>query len=134
MTIESLTAAPVAQGDRGTDAQPAFALTAPHAPATMAITKRDGRREPVDVAKIVRAVTRCCGGLDEIDPMRVALKTIAGIYDGATTRELDELSIRTAAAFTAEEPQYARLAARLLAGTIDCENACTPRPATSLSM
>jgi ribonucleoside-diphosphate reductase alpha chain len=101
--------------------QPGFALTPPHAPATMTITKRDGRREPVDVGKIVRAVTRCCTGLNEIDPMRVALKTIAGIYDGATTRELDELSIRTAAAFTAEEPQYARLAARLLAGYIDKE-------------
>ena len=31
--------------------------------------------------------------------MRVALKTIAGLYDGATTRELDELSIRTASSF-----------------------------------
>ena len=101
--------------------QSSFALTPPHAPASMAITKRDGRREPVDVGKIVRAVTRCSDGLNEIDPMRVALKTIAGIYDGATTRELDELSIRTAAAFTAEEPQYARLAARLLAGYIDKE-------------
>ena len=102
-------------------AQSSFALTPPHAPATMTITKRDGRREPVDVGKIVRAVTRCGDGLNEIDPMRVALKTIAGIFDGATTRELDELSIRTAAAFTAEEPQYARLAARLLAGYIDKE-------------
>ncbi len=101
--------------------QGSFALTPPHAPATMAITKRDGRKEPVDVAKIVRAVQRCSDGLNEIDPMRVALKTIAGIYDGATTRELDELSIRTAAAFTAEEPQYARLASRLLAGYIDKE-------------
>ena len=64
---------------------------------------------------------RCSDGLDDIDPMRVALKTIAGIYDGATTRELDELSIRTAAAFTADEPQYARLAARLLSGYIDKE-------------
>ncbi len=51
--------------------------------------------------------------------MRVALKTIAGLYDGAGTRELDELSIRTAAAFMAEEPEYSRLAARLLAGFID---------------
>lgn len=101
--------------------QPDFVLTPPHSAPTMAVTKRDGRREPVDVGKIVRAVQRCCDGLDEIDPMRVALKTIAGIYDGATTRELDELSIRTAAAFTADEPQYARLAARLLAGYIDKE-------------
>jgi ribonucleoside-diphosphate reductase alpha chain len=101
--------------------QTGFTLIAPHAAHAMAITKRDGRREPVDVGKIVRAVQRCCDGLDDIDPMRVALKTIAGIYDGATTRELDELSIRTAAAFTADEPQYARLAARLLSGYIDKE-------------
>ncbi len=101
--------------------QSGFALTPPHSPGTMTITKRDGRREPVDVGKIVRAVQRCCDGLDDIDPMRVALKTIAGIYDGATTRELDELSIRTAAAFTADEPQYARLAARLLAAYVDKE-------------
>ena len=98
-----------------------FALTPPHAPTAMGITKRDGRREPVDVGKIVRAVQRCSDGLDDIDPMRVALKTIAGIYDGATSRELDELSIRTAAAFTADEPQYARLAARLLSAYIDKE-------------
>ena len=38
-------------------------------------------------------------GPSDVDPMRVALKTIAGLYDGATTRELDELSIRTAASF-----------------------------------
>ena len=42
-------------------------------------------------------------------------------YNGATTRELDELSIRTAALLTAEEPEYSRLAARLLADTITKE-------------
>jgi ribonucleoside-diphosphate reductase alpha chain len=98
-----------------------FALTAPHSPSAMCVTKRDGRREPVDVNKIVRAVQRHAAGLSDVDPMRVALKTIAGVYDGATTLELDELAIRTAAAFTAEEPEYARLAARLLTGTIDKE-------------
>ncbi len=122
MHIETLLDAPVSDEIAITPtSQSSFALTPPHAPTQMSITKRDGRQEPVDVAKIVRAVQRCCVGLDEIDPMRVALKTIAGIYDGATTRELDELSIRTAAAFTAEEPQYTRLAARLLAGYIDKE-------------
>jgi ribonucleoside-diphosphate reductase alpha chain len=101
--------------------QSTFALTPPHSASAMRVTKRDGRHEPVDVNKIVRAVARCAAGLSDVDPLRVALKTIAGVYDGATTRELDELSIRTAAAFTAEEPQYARLAARLLAGYVDKE-------------
>jgi ribonucleoside-diphosphate reductase alpha chain len=101
--------------------QPSFALTPPHAASTMRVTKRDGRHEAVDVNKIVRAIARCAEGLDEVDAMRVALKTIAGVYDGASTRELDDLAIRTAAAFIAEEPQYARLAARLLSGCIDKE-------------
>jgi ribonucleoside-diphosphate reductase alpha chain len=102
--------------------QPEFRLTPPAAARTqMAVTKRSGAREPVDVSKIVRAVTRCCDGLAAVDPMRVALKTIAGLYDGATTRELDELSIRTAASFMFEEPEYSRLAARLLSGFIDKE-------------
>ncbi|WP_261370207.1 ribonucleoside-diphosphate reductase subunit alpha [Lysobacter antibioticus] len=87
----------------------------------MSVTKRSGRREPVDLNKIVRAVTRCGEGLYSVDPMRVATRTISGLYDGATTRELDELSIRTAALLTAEEPEYGRLAARLLAGVIEKE-------------
>ncbi|MBA8884315.1 ribonucleoside-diphosphate reductase alpha chain [Dokdonella fugitiva] len=103
-------------------AQPGFRLTAPHGgPVSMSVTKRSGAKEPVDLNKIVRAVTRCCDGLADVDPMRVALKTIAGLYDGASTRELDELSIRTAASFIAEEPEYSRVAARLLAGYIDKE-------------
>jgi ribonucleoside-diphosphate reductase alpha chain len=88
---------------------------------TMRVRKRNGSPEPVDVNKIVRAVGRCCVGLPEVDAMRVATKTISGLYDGATTRELDQLSIQTAAGLIFEEPQYAKLAARLLATYIDKE-------------
>jgi ribonucleoside-diphosphate reductase alpha chain len=99
-----------------------FRLTPPPAArSAMAVTKRSGERESVDVNKIVRAVSRCCDGLNDVDAMRVALKTIAGLYDGATTRELDELSIRTAASFIAEEPEYSLLASRLLGAFIDKE-------------
>src|SRR5690606_39232212 len=62
-----------------------------------------------------------CAGLSQVDPLRVATKTISGLYDGATTRELDQLSIQTAASLIVEEPEYAKLAARLLATTIDRE-------------
>ncbi len=84
----------------------------------MRVTKRNGTREAVDLNKIVRAVTRAAEGLHAVEPLPVALKTIGGLYDGASTRELDELSIRTAAALTAEEPEYGLLAARLLAQVI----------------
>ena len=88
---------------------------------SMRVRKRSGGTEPVDVNKIVRAVSRSCAGLSEVDALRVATKTISGLYDGATTRELDQLSIQTAAALIAEEPQYSKLAARLLATYIDKE-------------
>ena len=87
----------------------------------MKVTKRDGSRAPMDVTKIIRAVSRSCAGLSRVDPLRVATKTISGLYDGATTRELDQLSIQTASALIADEPEYSRLAARLLATTIQKE-------------
>ena len=87
----------------------------------MRVRKRNGDLEPVDVNKIVRAVERCAAGLPGVDPMRVATRTISGLCDGATTEELDELSIRTSAAFIVEEPNYSRLAARLLSTVIDKE-------------
>ncbi|HWL62426.1 MAG TPA: ribonucleoside-diphosphate reductase subunit alpha [Steroidobacteraceae bacterium] len=121
MQLESSSAKPV-PARAAAPAQNDFRLTPPQAGRTaMAVTKRSGEREPVDVNKIVKAVSRCCEGLHDVDAMRVALKTIAGLYDGATTRELDELSIRTAASFIVEEPEYSQLAARLLGNFIDKE-------------
>ena len=84
----------------------------------MHVKKRNGALETVDVNKIVRAVQRCSDGLSHVDAIRIASKTIGGLYDGATTRELDAISIDTAASLIAEEPQYSKLAARLLLGTI----------------
>ena len=90
-------------------------------PTEMRVKKRNGSLETVDLNKIVNAVARCAEGLLNVDAMRVATRTISALADGATTRELDELSIRTAAAFTVEEPNYSKLAARLLATYIDKE-------------
>ncbi|HVB05023.1 MAG TPA: ribonucleoside-diphosphate reductase subunit alpha [Acidimicrobiales bacterium] len=87
----------------------------------MRVRKRNGTLEAVDVNKIVRAVARSAEGLEGVDPMRVATRTISGLCDGATSTELDELSIRAAAALVCEEPNYSRLAARLLSTVIDKE-------------
>ena len=105
-TVESETAAP-----------PTTTAVRPQ----MKVRKRNGDLEVVDVGKIVRAVERVSGDLLEIDPLRVATRTISGLYDGATTQELDHLSIQTAAQMIGEEPQYSRLAGRLLSAFIDKE-------------
>ena len=95
--------------------------TEPTGATPMRVRKRNGDLELVDVNKIVKAVERCAVNLPGVDPMRVATRTISGLCDGATTEELDELSIRTSAALIVEEPNYSRLAARLLATVIDKE-------------
>lgn len=109
-TQRTATAPPKAIKDEGAEA-----------PTMMRVRKRNGDFEPVDLNKIVRAVGRRCVGLTQVDALRVATKTISGIYDGATTKELDKLSIQTAAALIVEEPEYSKLAARLLATYIDKE-------------
>ena len=91
------------------------------APKTMQVRKRNGNLEPVDVNKIVNAVARAAEGLLGVDPLTVSTRTIAALADGATTRELDELSIRTAAGLIVEEPNYSKLAARMLGTYIDKE-------------
>jgi len=91
------------------------------AETAMRVKKRNGSYEPVHVDKIIRAVQRCAAGLTQVDSMRIAIKTIGGLYDGSSTRELDQLSIQTAASLISEEPEYSRLAARLLANFIEKE-------------
>ena len=87
----------------------------------MQVRKRNGSLEPVDINKIVRAITRCCVNLPSVDSLRIATKTISGLYDGATTKELDKLSIQTSASLIFEEPEYSLLAARLLNQYIEKE-------------
>jgi ribonucleoside-diphosphate reductase alpha chain len=89
--------------------------TSAEGPIVMRVRKRDGSLQAVDVNKIVNVTLACASGLKEVDPMRVAAKVISGLYDGATTKELDQLCIQTAALLIGEEPQYSRLASRLLA-------------------
>ena len=94
------------------------ATTSPH---IMRVKKRDGTLEAVDVTKIVERVNRCCQGLAQTDPLRVATKAISGLYDGASTKELDNLCIQTASLLIGEDPEYSRLAARLLSTYVDEE-------------
>jgi ribonucleoside-diphosphate reductase alpha chain len=90
-------------------------------PHIMRVRKRDGTLDAVDVTKIVERVTNCCQGLKTVDPLRVATKAISGLYDGATTKELDNLCIQTSSLLIGEDPEYSRLAARLLSIYMDEE-------------
>jgi ribonucleoside-diphosphate reductase alpha chain len=76
--------------------------------------KRDGRREPVQFDKITARIKKLCYGLhDAVDPTKVAMRVIEGVYDGVTTTELDNLAAEVAATNAVTHPDYAQLASRI---------------------
>ncbi|UNY99573.1 ribonucleoside-diphosphate reductase subunit alpha [Zhouia spongiae] len=80
----------------------------------MYVIKRDGRKEPIMFDKITARVRKLCYGLNPlIDPVKVAMRVIEGLYDGVTTSELDNLAAEIAATMTTTHPDYAKLAARI---------------------
>jgi len=80
----------------------------------MYVLKRDGRREPVQFDKITARIKKLCYGLhDAVDPAKVAMRVIEGVYDGVTTTELDNLAAEVAATNAVTHPDYAQLASRI---------------------
>ncbi len=80
----------------------------------MFVQKRDGRKEPVMFDKITSRIRKMCYGLNKlVDPVKVAMRVIEGLYDGVTTSELDNLAAEIAATMTVQHPDYAKLAARI---------------------
>ena len=80
----------------------------------MDVLKRDGKKEPVMFDKITARVRKLCYGLNPlVDPVKVAMRVIEGLYDGVTTSELDNLAAEIAATLTTSHPDYAILAARI---------------------
>jgi len=80
----------------------------------MYVVKRDGRKEPIMFDKITARVRKLCYGLNDlVDPVKVAMRVIEGLYDGVTTSELDNLAAEIAATMTTTHPDYAKLAARI---------------------
>ena len=80
----------------------------------MYVLKRDGRKEPIMFDKITARIKKLCYSLNPlVDPVRVAMRVIEGLYDGVTTSELDNLAAEIAATMTTTHPDYASLAARI---------------------
>jgi ribonucleoside-diphosphate reductase alpha chain len=81
----------------------------------MYVTKRDGSKEAVRFDKISNRVKKMTYGLnnDFVDWMGISQKVIAGIYDGISTGELDNLAAETAASLIPSHPDHSILAARI---------------------
>ena len=82
---------------------------------TMQVVNRKGELEDVRFDAIHEKLRSLTHGLDPVwvDPGHVTKLTIEGLYDGVTTRELDQLAAETAASLASQHPDYSRLAARI---------------------
>ena len=86
----------------------------------LTVTKRDGTRELFNADRINRSIERACEGM--IDPIakvtQVATDTKVILYDGITTEELDLATINAAVQNIKEDPDYDKIATRLLLKTV----------------
>ena len=67
----------------------------------MQVVNRKGEREDVRFDAILEKLSSLTDGLDTdwVDAAHLTKLTIEGLYDGVTTRELDQLAAETAASF-----------------------------------
>ena len=81
----------------------------------MQVVNRKGEREDVRFDAILEKLSSSTDGLDTnwVDAANLTKLTIEGLYDGVTTRELDQLAAETAASLASHHPDYSKLAARI---------------------
>ena len=84
------------------------------------VVKRDGTKEPFDADKINTAILKACEGLpDQISKVvQVATELQLTLFDGITTEQLDEAVIQTVLQNVKDDPDYDKIAARLLLKTV----------------
>lgn len=84
------------------------------------VIKRDGTKEPFDANKINAAILKACDGLpDQVSKVvQVATELQLTLFDGITTEQLDQAVIQTTLQNVKDDPDYDKIAARLLLKTI----------------
>lgn len=85
---------------------------------SMQVIKRDGSREDVSFDKVLLRIKICAGSKGdftplEVNPALIAQRTLARIFDGVKTSELDELAAQLAISLVTTHPDYGTLAARI---------------------
>ena len=80
----------------------------------MQVIKRNGTRESVSFDKVIKRLRTLCGGLEIVDPIAIAQKVCANIYNGVHTSELDELAAELCTSMSTENPEFGILASRII--------------------
>ncbi len=79
------------------------------------VQKRDGRLEPLDINKIHFVVEEACEGLPGVSASQIEINSNIQFYDGMTTKDIQNVLVRSANdLISLEAPNYQYAAARLL--------------------
>ena len=83
--------------------------------ATIQVKKRDGRKELLDINKIHFVVEEACEGLSGVSASLIEMNANIQFYDGMTTKDIQNVLVRSANdLISLESPNYQYAAARLL--------------------
>jgi ribonucleoside-diphosphate reductase subunit M1 len=85
----------------------------------MKVQKRNGLQEDVSFDKILKRIQSLCNGEEfiyklKVDPSIIAQKVCSEIYDNVKTSKLDELSSQIAISMYSKNPEYGKLASRIV--------------------
>ena len=79
------------------------------------VTKRNGKKEPLDIEKLHKVVFYACEGITGVSPSEVEIKSQIQFYNGMKTSEIQETLIKAAAdLITDETPNYQYVGGRLI--------------------
>ena len=62
--------------------------------STIQVTKRNGNKEPLAVEKWQAQIAKVCGGIADVSQSMIEIKSQPHFYDGITTREIDNVTLR----------------------------------------
>ena len=83
--------------------------------ASIQVTKRNGRKEPLDLNKFHKVVAWACEGLNAVSESEIELKSHIQFYNGIKTTDIQETLIKAAADLISEDtPAYQYVAGRLI--------------------
>ena len=90
-------------------------MITPRTPKPINVTKREGTKTPLDLNKVHKMVELACEGLAGVSESAVEINSGLQFFDGITTKDIQEILIRSANdLISLDHPNYQYVAARLL--------------------
>ncbi|OOZ48038.1 ribonucleoside-diphosphate reductase subunit alpha [Solemya velum gill symbiont] len=78
------------------------------------VTLADGTKAPIDHVRLTALVNEACKGLEDIDSQKIIDGTCRNLFDGVKEKDVGTTLVMTARTLIESEPNYSKVAARLL--------------------